>query len=169
MNEYPEQPQARPDAGRLWAGGGATAVVAALAALVGILIARGLAHVAILAPKGAGAWGSASSTVYVVLSAVVALLATGLLHFLLVTTPRGTKFFQWIMGLLIVVAIVIPLSLVVDTDNKIATALLNLLIGLAIVVPLTNVAYYTTRHRAVAPVATQARPGDLPPTRQWDA
>jgi hypothetical protein len=169
MNEYPAQPQARPDAGRLWAGGGATAVVAALAALVGILIARGLAHVAILAPKGAGAWGTASSTVYVVLSAVVALLATGLLHFLLVTTPRGTKFFQWIMGLLIVVAMVIPLSLVVNMDNKIATALLNLLIGLAIVVPLSNVAHYTTRDRPAAPVATSARPGDLPPTRQWDS
>jgi hypothetical protein len=174
MSEYPArpratystQPQDRPDAGRLWAGGGATAVVAALAALVGILIARGLAHVAILAPKGAGTWGSASTTLYVVLSAVVALLATGLLHFLLVTTPRGTKFFQWIMGLLIVVAMVIPLSLVVNTDSKIATALLNLLIGLAIVIPLTNVAYFTRRRATEAvPVARK----DLPPTRQWDA
>jgi hypothetical protein len=174
MNEYPAQPrgtysappEARPDAGRLWAGGAATAVVAALAALVGILIARGLAHVAILAPKGAGTWGTASTTFYVVLSAVAALLATGLLHFLLVTTPRGTKFFQWIMGLLIIVAMVIPLSLVVNMDSKIATALLNLLIGLAITIPLTNVSYITTRQRpAAAPVATD----DLPPTRTWDA
>jgi hypothetical protein len=166
MNTYPTQPQVRPDARRLWAGGGATAVVAALAALVGILIARGLAHVAILAPKGAGTWGSASSTVYVILSAVIALIATGLLHFLLITTPRATKFFQWIMGLLIVVAIVVPLSLVVNTDDKIATALLNLLIGLAITVPLVNVSYFTRSRAGVRP----AEPDDLPPpTRQWDA
>jgi hypothetical protein len=177
MNEYPvqpqpqpqarysAQPQVKPDAGRLWAGGAATAVVAALAALVGILIARGLAHVAILAPKGAGTWGSASSTVYVIVSAVIALLATALLHFLLVTTPRGTKFFQWIMGLLIVVAMVIPLSLVVNTDSKIATALLNLLIGLAITIPLTNVSYFTRQRTEAVPAAGN----DLPPTRQWDA
>lgn len=181
MNVQPAQPEFRPDARRLWAGGGATAVVAALAALVGILIARGLAHVAILAPKGAGAWGSASSTVYVILSAVIALVATGLLHFLLATTPRATQFFGWIMGLLIVVAMVVPLSLVVATDNKIATALLNLLIGLAITVPLHNVALMirsrppVARRRVVSEydeVQPPARPGydDVPPpTRQWDA
>ncbi|HEX5406109.1 MAG TPA: DUF6069 family protein [Pseudonocardiaceae bacterium] len=166
------------DAGKLWAGGGATAVVAALAALVGILIARGLAHVAILAPKGAGAWGSASSTVYVILSAVVALIATGLLHFLLTTTPRATQFFGWIMGLLIVVAMVIPLSLVTDTDDKVATALLNLLIGLAIAVPLTNVAHIVRGREVlvveedpmvdprVDPRAPRAAQQPLPPTRQ---
>ena len=104
-----------------------------------------------------------------VVQAVVALIATGLLHFLLQTTPRATQFFGWIMGLLIVVAMVIPLSLVTDTDDKVATALLNLLIGLAITIPLTNVAYYVSRPRAAAPVATSARRDEMPPTRQWDA
>jgi hypothetical protein len=164
MNVQTTQLEGRPDARRLWAGGGATAVVAALAALVGILIARGLAHVAVLAPQGAGTWGSASSTAYVILSAVAALLATGLLHFLMVTTPRATQFFGWIMGLLIVIAMVIPLSLVVNMDDKIATALLNLLIGLAITIPLVNVSYLTRANR-VRPVT---RTGEMPPTRQWD-
>jgi hypothetical protein len=165
MNVESTQLEGRPDAGRLWAGGGATAVVAALAALVGILIARGLAHVAILAPEGAGAWGNASSTAYVILSAVAALLATGLLHFLMVTTPRGTQFFGWIMGLLIVISMVIPLSLVVNMDDKIATALLNLLIGLAITIPLVNISHFTS----VTRVRPATRTGDVPPpTRQWD-
>jgi hypothetical protein len=169
MTVNPAQRGTRLNAGRLWAGGGATAVVAALAALVGILIARGLAHVAILAPKGAGTWGSASSTVYVILSAVVALIATGLLHFLLQTTPRATQFFGWIMGLLIVVAMVIPLSLVTDTDDKVATALLNLLIGLAITIPLHNVALMVRQRGVVETdyVEPQAQP-PMPPTQRWN-
>lgn len=170
MNVRPAQQPLHPDAGRLWAGGAATAVVAALAALVGILIARGLAHVAILAPKGAGAWGDASTTTYVILSGVAALAATGLLHFLLVTTPRATQFFGWIMVLLTAVAMVLPLSLVVDTNSKIATALLNLLIGLAITIPLVNVAAFVVRPPQPPPsnVPPGTRPVPPPPTRQWD-
>lgn len=168
MYVNPADRDLRPDGRRLWAAGGATAVVAALAALVGILIARGLAHVAILAPQGEGAWGDASTTIYVILSAVVALLATALLHFLLVTTPHGTQFFGWIMGLLIVVSMVIPLSLGANLDSRIATALLNLLIGLAITLPLSNVETY------VRPTVVQRRPTpDMPvepppPTRRYE-
>lgn len=166
MDPYGSRPdvpdvEVRPDAQRLWAAGAATAVVAALAALVGILIARTLAHVAILAPMGDGAWGDASTVVYVVLSAVCGLLATGLLHFLLATTPRASQFFGWIMGLLIVVSIVIPLGLVVNMDDKIATAALNLLIGLAITVPLVNVSHMIRSQ----PVGTARDPR---PTRQWN-
>lgn len=149
--------------GRLWAGGGATAVVAALAAVVGILIARGLAHVAILAPQGEGVWGDASTIAYAVGSALCALLATGLLHFLLVTTPRATQFFGWIMVLITIVAVVLPLSLGVDLSSRIATALLNLLIGLVITLLLGNVSYVTGR-RPRPPMAAEP----LPPTRTWD-
>lgn len=171
------QLEARPDPQKLWAAGGATAVVAGLAALVGILIARTLAHVAILAPVGDGAWGNASTVVYVVLSAVCGLLATGLLHFLMVTTPRASQFFGWIMGLLIVVSMVIPLGLVVNTDDKIATALLNLLIGLAVTIPLVNVSHLLRRPRRVPPQSMDPQqpvdprqPIDRPaPTREWNS
>lgn len=162
MNTRYAPPQIRPDPGRLWAGGAATAVVAALAALVGILISRGLAHVAILAPKGEGAWGNANTAVYAIVAALCALVATGLLHFLLVTTPQATQFFTWIMVLLTVVAVVIPLSLVVDLSSKIATGLLYLLIGLVITALLSSVSgFIQPRPRA------RPRPDDLPPTRQW--
>ncbi|HEX3648740.1 MAG TPA: DUF6069 family protein [Pseudonocardiaceae bacterium] len=167
MNVNPAEPDLRPDPRRLWAAGGATAVVAALAALVGILISRGLAHVAILAPQGDGAWGDASTTVYVILSAVVALLATALLHFLLVTTPRATTFFGWIMGLLIVVSMVIPLSLGANIDERVATALLNLLIGLAITLPLTNVGSFV-RPGVVMTRRTNEMPPPPPQTRQYE-
>lgn len=167
MNVNPAEPDLRPDPRRLWAAGGATAVVAALAALVGILIARGLAHVAILAPQGEGAWGDASTTVYVIASAVVALLATALLHFLLVTTPRATTFFGWIMGLLIIVSMVIPLSLGADINNRVATALLNLLIGLAITLPLSNVSSFIRPPVAVARPVAQ-RPVAPQQTREYE-
>lgn len=168
MNSYYEAPPTptRPDASRLWAGGGATAVVAALAALVCILIARGLAHVAILAPQGEGAWGNASTVAYAIGSALCALLATGLLHFLLATTPRATQFFAWIMVLVTIVAVVIPLSLVVDTSSKIATALLNLVIGLVITSLLTNVAYMIGRR---PPRVQRVVAQEPPPTREWNS
>jgi len=67
------------------------------------------------------------------------------------------------MGLLVVIAMVIPLSLVVNMDDKIATALLNLLIGLAITIPLVNISHFTMASR-VRPVTRT----DDAPTRQWD-
>ncbi len=53
------------DARPLWSGGVATAVVAALIALVGILVARWLFHLSFLSPRRAGAWGDASTGGYV--------------------------------------------------------------------------------------------------------
>ncbi len=64
MNDYPTTAASDLDPGRLWAGGAATAGIAALVALAGMLIARGLAHVAILAPTSDGIWGNANTTTY---------------------------------------------------------------------------------------------------------
>lgn len=46
------------NAGKLWAGGGATAAVAALIAVAGILLGRGIFDIDVLAPKGQGTWGT---------------------------------------------------------------------------------------------------------------
>lgn len=150
MSDY--GPQVRVDPARLWAGGVATAVVAALVAIVGILIARGLAGVAILAPKGSGLWGNANTATYAIVSAVVALAATALLHLLSIATPKATTFFGWIMVLVTLIAVVLPLSLAVAYETKIATGLLNLVIGLVITLLLVSVAgnalkVATRRHR----------------------
>jgi hypothetical protein len=128
-SNYSDPDAPRIDAGRLWAGGLATAVVAALVAEVGILVARGLLHLAILAPQGEGLWGNANTTSYAVGAGVIALAATAVLHFLLGTTPRATVFFGWIMTLLLVVAVVIPFDVIGTRTELIATAVLNLLIG----------------------------------------
>ena len=49
------------DARQLWSGGAATAVVAALIALAGILVCRWLFSIPVLAPRQDGAWGDAST------------------------------------------------------------------------------------------------------------
>ncbi len=68
---YPASPsdapasRVRPDGAQFWAGAVATAVVAALIALVGILICRWTLNIPILAPAGEGAWGNAHTGEYV--------------------------------------------------------------------------------------------------------
>jgi len=128
------------NARKLWSGGGVVAIVAGLVAIVGILIARGLVGVAILAPKGDGVWGNANTATYALLSAVAALVATGLVHVLLLATPRPIRFFAWIMVLLTLIAVVIPLTLIAGLDDRLGTAALNLVLGLVITALVSGVA-----------------------------
>jgi hypothetical protein len=57
------------DARQLWSGGAATAMVAALIALVGILVCRWLFGIPVLAPRQDGAWGDASTAGYAIAAA----------------------------------------------------------------------------------------------------
>jgi hypothetical protein len=114
------------DAGRLWTGGLATAVVAALVALVGVLIARGLFDIPVLAPAGEGALGNSNTARLAILAAFAALAATGLMHLLLVSTPRPFRFFSWIVSLLTLVAVLAPFM----TEAKLATQVATAAIGL---------------------------------------
>jgi len=125
---------ARPEVGatKLWAGGMATAVVAALVALVGVLACRWLFGVPILAPGGDAAYGDARTTEYVLTAALVAVIATGLIHLLLLTTPRPFAFFGWIISLASLVAVLFPFSTAAPPSQKCATAAVNLFIGIAI-------------------------------------
>ena len=120
------------DGGRLWAGGLATALVAALIAVVGILLTRGLLGVAVLAPEGKGVWGDASTGWYAVGAAVASLAATGLVHVLLLFTPRPMLFFGWVMTLATIAAMLAPFATNQALASKLATALLNLILGIAI-------------------------------------
>jgi len=168
MSEYPqygrEGGDGRPgiDAVRLWSGGAATAVVAALIAIVGLLIARGLFGVEVLAPKGDGIWGNANTTTYAVVAAASALAATGLMHLLSVATPSPGQFFGWIMVLVTLIAVVLPLQLTVVVSAKVATAVINLVIGLAIAAMIANVAANARTRRRVK---SASQP---PPTKRWN-
>jgi Family of unknown function (DUF6069) len=97
-------------AGTLWAGGFATAVVAALAYGVGIVIARVVFDIPVLAPERDGALGDSATWQLALTAFGVALLATALMHLLLVVTPRPYSFFGWIMGLATVLVTVLPFA-----------------------------------------------------------
>ncbi len=120
------------NAGRLWAGGVATAIVAALIAIVGILIARGIFHVPILAPKGSGTWGNANTATYALAAFGGGLLATAVIHGLLLSTPSPFAFFGWIIGLCTLLAAAGPFVAGGDMAPKVATAIINALIGIGI-------------------------------------
>lgn len=122
----------RVDARTLWAGGVATALVAALIALVGVVVFRGVFGIPIMAPEEDGAWGNVSTTWLMIAAAVAALLAVGLAHLLLLSTPRALTFFGWIVALATVVVGVAPFATGADVASKLASALINLVIGFAI-------------------------------------
>ncbi|MCK0113587.1 DUF6069 family protein [Ornithinimicrobium sp. F0845] len=144
---YPTASGSRPrsvDAARLWMGGAAAALVALLVAVTGILLIRGVLGIPILAPEGAGVWGNASLMGYAGAAAFATLLATALAHLLVRTTPRPMRFFGWIVGLVTVIGVVLPLSLDVDLDAKLATATLNGVLGIAIYTLVSAVARSTS-------------------------
>ncbi len=121
------------NAGRLWAGGIATAVVAALAVVAGVLIARGVLGIPVLAPKTASNFGNSSTAVYAALAAGCALLATALLHVLLLGTPRPLTFFAWITALADVVVAAAPFTQPAPLASKIFTAIINIIVGVAVI------------------------------------
>jgi hypothetical protein len=148
--------------GPLWAGGVATAVVAALVALAGILITRWLATIPILAPKADGAWGNVNTATYMLAAAGAALVATAIMHLLLLTTPRPQLFFGWIIALATLVAVVFPFSTTAPMAQKVATALVNLVLGFAIGTLISGVAARAVRRRRVNPY--QPSPPPYPPS-----
>jgi hypothetical protein len=153
---YPASPsdtgtnRVRPDSAQFWAGAVATAVVAALIALVGILICRWTLNIPILAPAGDGAWGNAHTAEYALVAALIAIIAGGLLYLLVLGTPQPNMFFGWIMGLATLAAVVYPFSTSAPVDQKAATAVVDLVLGIAIISLLTAVAARAIR-RPVPP------------------
>jgi hypothetical protein len=131
------------DAGRLWAGGAATAVVAALVALAGVIVFEGLLDVVMVRPPLIPV-GDSFALRYAVTAAVLALVATALAHLLVMTTPRPRSFFSWIAGLATVIGVVLPFTLEGTTSGRLATALVNLVIGLAVVSLVGSVVARTT-------------------------
>jgi Family of unknown function (DUF6069) len=119
------------DAPRLWGGGLATAVVAALVAAVGVLVCRDLLHVKLVEPPLIKITNSFAGN-YAITAFIAALVATGLAHLLSVVTPRPRIFFGWIVGLVTVVTMVLPFALEGNLEGKICAAVINMVIGLCI-------------------------------------
>jgi hypothetical protein len=135
---------------RLWSAGLATAVVAALVALVGVLIVRALLRIDLYAPRDAGAFGSSRTVVLCVGAAVAALAATALAHLLLLSTPRPLAYLSWIIGLVTAVAVVLPFTYASNFAVALAQAVIYLVIGIAIGSLVSGAAASALRSAALA-------------------
>lgn len=133
------------DGGQLWAGGAATALVAALVAVVGVLIAQGILDIDMVRPVLLFDATDSFAGDYALTSAILALVATGLAHVLLLTTPRPTAFFSWIVGLATVIAAAAPFAQDASQASRLATSVVNALVGLAILTLLAGVMSRTVR------------------------
>lgn len=146
-----DEQQTRTDAGRLWAGGVATAVVAAGVALIGVMVLHQLLHAPILSPGGLRQAADYAMVAFPVAVGIVTLLATGLLHLLMATTPRAGQFFAWIGSL--VLALVVLQVFLHETDllTKVETTVFYLLIGIAIISSLLGVSRSALRYQRRQP------------------
>ena len=133
----PRQPQRhdnRPEinGGRLWAGGVATAVVGAGVGVVGLFIARGLFNVPVYLPQHDHTVFNADSVWLGITGFVAGLVATAVLHALMLAAPRPKLFFQWIVALVTIIAVLWPFSLDMELYSQIATAAIAAAMGIAI-------------------------------------
>jgi hypothetical protein len=135
MGDWNDRPRSRVgvgvDARKLWAGGVASAIVAGLLALVGVLVSRWLFNLPVLAPRQDGAYGDVRTTALILAAMAAALAATGLVHLLMLGTLRPLLFFGWIVALVTTIAVIFPFSTTAALDAKIATAVVSLAIGIA--------------------------------------
>ncbi|MEE2056772.1 DUF6069 family protein [Rhodococcus artemisiae] len=139
MSQYNPDPATNAvDVKKLWSGGLATAVVAALAAVVGLLVIRELLDVPVITPEIL--FGRSQAANLAVFAAIAALVATGLLHLLILSTPRATSFFSWICTLATVAVALWPFMFDATLASKVCSAVLYLVVGTAIVSLLSGVA-----------------------------
>jgi amino acid transporter len=136
--------ETRADAGRLWAGGAVTALVAAGVALVAVLVMQRLLDVTVRTPDGD--LTSDAMTVLPIGAAVVALLATGLLHLLMSFAPRAPHFFGWIGGLVLTGVLLVVFINDTKLITRVETVAFYLLIGIVIISSLLGVAHTAVRY-----------------------
>ena len=132
------------DARLLWAGGAATALVAGLVAVVGVLIVEGVLNVTMVQPPLLPIGGSFPVR-YALTAAVLALVATAVGHVIALTTPRPRAFFGWLLGLATAAACVLPFALEGSLGGQVATSLVNLVIGVSVLSLLSSVLARTVR------------------------
>ena len=120
------------DAQKLWIGGLMAGLVAAGVAIVGLLIVRGVFDIKVFVTGNKDEIVNASTWWYALASFTFALLATGLLHLLLVSAPSPWRFFGWIVGLAVAIIVIIPFTTDAELSAKVGTAAVNLAIGIAV-------------------------------------
>src|ERR1700735_3645723 len=130
---------------RLWGGGGGAGGVGAGGAGGGVLVTRAVLGIPVIAPRAASNFGNSSTAVYAGLAAGCALLATALLHVLLLGAPRPTTCFIWITSLADVAVAAAPFTQPAPLASKVFTAIINIIVGVAVISLLSGVARSAVR------------------------
>ncbi|GAA3520280.1 DUF6069 family protein [Actinocatenispora rupis] len=149
----PRTDRPRVNGSRLWTGGAVAAVIAAGVAVVAFLIVRGLLNLPMLGVKPGGAVFQGTAIGYALAAAVAAILATGVMHLLLIGTPRPFFYFGWIGGLCTAIVTLAPLLTTQSWEAKGATAVANLVIGIAITALVSGTARTAIERPGQRPVA----------------
>jgi hypothetical protein len=129
VSSPPPRTQVTVDAGRLWAGGLATACVAALLAVAGVIICQDVLDVRLVRPALLLDLTHSFAADYAITAFALAVVATGVAHALALTTPRPRTFFAWIVGLATVCGVAAPFAFDVAVASQVATAGINLALG----------------------------------------
>jgi len=122
----------------------ATAAVAALVGVVGVLITTvpGIDPVSpgwLVGDTGRGS----DAERFALTAALAALLAAGLLYLLLLGVPRPRTFFGWIIGLATVAAATSCFKAPADLDQQVAAAVITVAVGVAVGSLLSGVASWS--------------------------
>ena len=115
--------EATVDAGKLWAGGAATACVASLIAVVGVLICGGVLDVRLVRPALLLNITDSFALDYALTAFVLTLIATALAHGLLLSTPRPRLFFTWIIVLATVAGAAAPFAIGSERPSQVGDRL----------------------------------------------
>jgi hypothetical protein len=133
------------DAAKLWAGGAATACVAALVAVVGVLICSGVLDVRLVRPALLLNVTDSFALDYALTAVVLTMIATALAHVLLISTPRPRMFFTWIIVLATVAGAAAPFAIGSEVSSQVATACINVALGICVLSLLKSVMARTVR------------------------
>ena len=132
------------DTPRLWGGGVATGLVAALVALVGVLICA-IVDVRLVRPALLLDFFDTFAGDYALTAFLLTLAATAVAHLCALTTPRPQMFFSWIVVLATAAGVAAPFAIGDHTESQVSTACINLVLGICVLSLLNGVMARTVR------------------------
>jgi hypothetical protein len=97
-----------------------------------VLVVRVVLRIAGYTPSGASGFGGSATVAVCVAAAAGALVATGLAHVLIITTPRPLTYLSWIVGLATAVAVVVPLVTEASLVLALGQAVVHFAVGMTI-------------------------------------